>query len=635
MHKIILHFSILLGLLCPVFASAQSQALPAGWSMVGNDTGAAINADAVFGNTTTPTAISPSVTTVWTWNNAQSQWNFFSPSMSAQQLSTYAASKGYGVLSSIAKGEGFWVNAKNQFMYDPSVTAVVTNVAPVANAGVTQHVVAGSVVTLDGSASSDANGDSLTYAWTLTSKPAGSTAALSSATSAKPSFTADVVGTYVLSLVVNDGKASSAPATLAVAVGSPTATYKWSAGSPVYAAGAMSAFMPAIASLSNGKLIAVYAQSESNGNKVYATVGSYETGTWNTPVALTGSVGSVQGVSNSSGWNQPTPATVVAANAITGNALVAWTTQVAPESSYRVWVSSFNASNNTWGNAAQIGVAIQAGLKATSSEAGGMAIAWLKSSTAVTGNAALGIYMSSSSGVITSDELELGVKGAVYGLKIGLSNTDMLAVVWSGINQQVMLARSGTTSWSVPVVAGEGNPSEDANIDLAVAPDGSGAAVWSGLDPSIHTAVFDVDGTITANTLRTTGSVGNLRPAVAVLGSGKFIIVFATSSSGGTSSLYYDLATSVYDPLTGWTNPVDSNYSDVGYSQIRVSGNGVVMALTHGYNQHAYVLSSGGAVTSSYMHYNGSVPAFAMEAATGRAAFLWSNGQELVGDFYR
>ena len=125
MHKIILHFSILLGLLCPVFASAQSQALPAGWSMVGNDTGAAINADAVFGNASAPTAISPSVTTVWTWNNAQSQWNFFSPSMSTQQLSTYAASKGYGVLSSIAKGEGFWVNAKNQFMYSPMAVATV------------------------------------------------------------------------------------------------------------------------------------------------------------------------------------------------------------------------------------------------------------------------------------------------------------------------------------------------------------------------------------------------------------------------------------------------------------------------------------------------------------------------------
>lgn len=98
------------------------------------------------------------------------------------------------------------------------------NTAPVANAGVAQNVVAGSVVTLDGSASSDANGDPLTYAWTITSKPAGSTAALSSTTSAKPTFTADVAGTYVASLVVNDGKVSSSAATSNITTVAPVLT---------------------------------------------------------------------------------------------------------------------------------------------------------------------------------------------------------------------------------------------------------------------------------------------------------------------------------------------------------------------------------------------------------------------------
>jgi hypothetical protein len=97
-----------------------------------------------------------------------------------------------------------------------TITAAVANVAPVANAGVAQNVVAGSVVTLDGSTSSDANGDSLTYVWTLTAKPAGSSAALSSSTSPKPTFTADVAGTYVASLAVNDGKVGSNNATVSV-----------------------------------------------------------------------------------------------------------------------------------------------------------------------------------------------------------------------------------------------------------------------------------------------------------------------------------------------------------------------------------------------------------------------------------
>lgn len=95
-----------------------------------------------------------------------------------------------------------------------TITASVANAAPVANAGVAQNVVTGTVVTLDGSASSDANGDSLTYAWTLTAKPAGSSAALSSPTSRKPTFTADAAGTYVGTLTVNDGKVSSTAATV-------------------------------------------------------------------------------------------------------------------------------------------------------------------------------------------------------------------------------------------------------------------------------------------------------------------------------------------------------------------------------------------------------------------------------------
>jgi len=91
-----------------------------------------------------------------------------------------------------------------------------TNAAPVASAGSNQSVIAGTVVTLDGSASSDANGDALTYGWTLTTKPSGSAASLSSSATAKPTFTADVTGIYVASLTVNDGRVSSAAATVTV-----------------------------------------------------------------------------------------------------------------------------------------------------------------------------------------------------------------------------------------------------------------------------------------------------------------------------------------------------------------------------------------------------------------------------------
>ncbi len=83
------------------------------------------------------------------------------------------------------------------------------NTAPVADAGVDQQVNVGSTVALNGLASSDADGDTLTYVWNLT-RPAGSAAALSDPSSATPSFVADVIGQYVASLVVNDGTEDSA-----------------------------------------------------------------------------------------------------------------------------------------------------------------------------------------------------------------------------------------------------------------------------------------------------------------------------------------------------------------------------------------------------------------------------------------
>lgn len=81
------------------------------------------------------------------------------------------------------------------------------NLIAVSKAGPDQTVGKNSLVTLDGSASSDADTDPLTYLWTV---PAGIT--LSSTTTAKPTFTAPVVSSstdYTFTLVVNDGEANS------------------------------------------------------------------------------------------------------------------------------------------------------------------------------------------------------------------------------------------------------------------------------------------------------------------------------------------------------------------------------------------------------------------------------------------
>ena len=97
-----------------------------------------------------------------------------------------------------------------------SVTISTNNIPPVANPGPNQNVQTGATVTLDGSGSTGTSGYALTYSWSLTSIPPGSTASLTNATSAHPSFVADVSGTYIAQLIVNDNVQDSAPKTVTI-----------------------------------------------------------------------------------------------------------------------------------------------------------------------------------------------------------------------------------------------------------------------------------------------------------------------------------------------------------------------------------------------------------------------------------
>jgi hypothetical protein len=134
-----------------------------------------------------------------------------SPTFTADLAGTYVAN--------LVVNDGK-VNSSN--IATVTVTASTANSAPVANAGTAQSVsrTGGTVtVTLNGTGSTDANGDTLTYKWTIAYQPTGSTATLSSATAASPTITATVAGVYVFSLVVNDGKVdSSAVASVSVTV---------------------------------------------------------------------------------------------------------------------------------------------------------------------------------------------------------------------------------------------------------------------------------------------------------------------------------------------------------------------------------------------------------------------------------
>ena len=97
-----------------------------------------------------------------------------------------------------------------------TVTIDTNNSAPVANAGPDQSALFGATVALNGSGSSDVDGDGVTYNWSFTSKPVDSTAALSDSTAVGPTFDIDLSGDYVVQLIVNDGTVDSDPDTVII-----------------------------------------------------------------------------------------------------------------------------------------------------------------------------------------------------------------------------------------------------------------------------------------------------------------------------------------------------------------------------------------------------------------------------------
>ena len=81
-----------------------------------------------------------------------------------------------------------------------------SNEAPTANAGTDQPGHPGDLVSLDGSGSFDDNTPSehLIYAWSFVERPAGSSASLVSPASPLPTFLPDLLGDYVIQLIVTD-----------------------------------------------------------------------------------------------------------------------------------------------------------------------------------------------------------------------------------------------------------------------------------------------------------------------------------------------------------------------------------------------------------------------------------------------
>jgi RHS repeat-associated protein len=136
---------------------------------------------------------------------------------------------GAGVRSYDANGQLTKIGSKRTLTWDArqqltQVSATATNTAPAANAGADKTGYVNRLVILDGKASSDPEGDALSYTWTEAgTNPA--TGILKGANSPEPGFTPTITGSYAFHLTVSDGVNTSTQdsVTITVQSGAPAA----------------------------------------------------------------------------------------------------------------------------------------------------------------------------------------------------------------------------------------------------------------------------------------------------------------------------------------------------------------------------------------------------------------------------
>lgn len=141
--------------------------------------------------------------------------------------STFTPDQVGNYVASLIVNDGM-VNSAPSSVTITVAAAVPSNIAPVANAGPDQNATVGNEVTLNGNMSSDGNGNALTYSWSFISVPSigsvggtVSSATLAGANTKSPTFTPDMAGDYVVSLIVNDGMVNSTADTVIITAAVP------------------------------------------------------------------------------------------------------------------------------------------------------------------------------------------------------------------------------------------------------------------------------------------------------------------------------------------------------------------------------------------------------------------------------
>jgi len=141
------------------------------------------------------------VNIVWSYNLSQNRWGAYSSNpLTAQKIIDNAD---VTTLTTINPQDGFWIHTTE------ATSIKLPNTAPVADAGLDTIADLSSIITLSANGSYDIDNNTLTYLWSLVSKPTGSTATLTNETEESLLFHPDIKGSYTFKLIVNDGVENS------------------------------------------------------------------------------------------------------------------------------------------------------------------------------------------------------------------------------------------------------------------------------------------------------------------------------------------------------------------------------------------------------------------------------------------
>ena len=128
----------------------------------------------------------------------------------------------------------------------------------------------GANVVLDASTSSDTEGDALSYAWSLVSKPTGSAYAIATANTAKLGMKPDVLGNYVFNLRVTDSKGAFADKSVTV-IADNTPPNPVIVVNATYSADAVTMHPALAVSVGSGVVLDATGSTDANGDAVTTT----------------------------------------------------------------------------------------------------------------------------------------------------------------------------------------------------------------------------------------------------------------------------------------------------------------------------------------------------------------------------